>query len=144
MKTIIPALLVALLPALPVHATENPPPRKPLPSSQCIDTSQINEWHIVDARRAIVRTGPKHYLVTLENRCPHLNHPPGLIFRTSPARAGIDQGRICGAIGETVHSTNQPPCAVESVSRIDKAHFRQLTTEAARYRQGDAAGAPSH
>jgi len=32
--------------------------RKPLPYALCIQTDKINESHIVDARTALVRTGP--------------------------------------------------------------------------------------
>ena len=144
MKAIIPTLFLTLVFGTAVQAAEDPSPRTPLPSSECINTNQINEWHIVDARRAIVRTGPKHYLVTLKNNCPNLNHPPGLMFRPSPASSGISQGRICGALGETVRSTNQPPCAIESVSKINKARFNQLSVEARRYRQGDTETVPAH
>lgn len=143
MKTLIPALLVALSFATAVRAADGPPPHTPLPPNECIKTGQINEWYIVDARRAIVRTGPKHYLVTLKNDCPNLNHPPGLIFRSSPTHSGISEGRICGALGETVHSTSQPPCAIESVSTIDKARFKQLGEEAKRYQRGGADAEPA-
>ncbi len=143
MKAILPVLLTTLSLGTFAQAADHPSPRAPLPSSECINTSQINEWHIVDARSAIVRTGPKHYLVTLKNNCPHLNHPPGLIFRSSPSHTGINQGRICGALGETVRSSNQPPCAIESVSKIDKARFTQLSGQARRYRQGDSS-TPAH
>lgn len=140
MKTIVPILLLAFA-ASTAQAAETPS-HSPLPASECINTQQINEWHIVDARNAVVRTGPKHYLVTLQGACPQLRHPPGLIFRTSPSNAGTSQHRICGDIGETVHSRNQPPCAIQSVSKIDKARFDQLTVDAKRY-EGDKA-TPAH
>lgn len=100
----------------------------------CIDTHQINEWHIVDSRHAIVRTGPKHYLVTLQSACPQLSHPPGLIFRGSPSNASVDPGRICGEVGETVRSRQPASCAIKSVDRIDKARFEQLEAPAKRDR----------
>lgn len=134
----IPILLLALtVGAGAVQAAEAPEPRTPLHTSDCIDPSQINEWHIVDARTAIVRTGPKRYLVTLQSACPRLGmSPPGLIFRPNRSNALVNRGRICGEVGETVHSRNQPPCAIESVSKIDKARFDQLSAHAKRHGSG--------
>lgn len=138
MKTIIPLLLLALtVGASTVQAGETPSARTPLHTSDCIDPSQINEWHIVDARTAIVRTGPKRYLVTLQSACPRLGIPPrGLVFRPNRSNALVNQGRICGEVGETVHSRNQPPCAIESVSKIDKPRFDQLSARAKRHGSG--------
>ncbi|GGY16755.1 hypothetical protein GCM10008098_05180 [Rhodanobacter panaciterrae] len=136
MKTLIPILLLALTVGA-VQAAGTPPTRIPLHTSDCIDTSQINEWHIVDARTAIVRTGPKRYLVTLQSACPRLGmSPPGLMFRPNRSNVVANQGRICGEVGETVHSRNQPPCAIQSVSMIDKARFDQLSAHAKRHGSG--------
>lgn len=136
MKAILPALLFALAVGN-VHAARPDAARSPLPANECIDTTQINEWYIVDARTAIVRTGPKHYLVTLQNDCPRLGTPPpGLIFRPNPSNAIVNRGRICGEVGETVRSRYQPPCAIESVRKIDKARFKELGEHAARHGSG--------
>jgi hypothetical protein len=138
MKTLIPILLLALTVGAGVaQAAETPSTRTPLHTSDCIDTSQINEWHIVDARTAIVRTGPKRYLVKLQSDCPRLGmSPAGLIFRPNRSNAVVNQGRICGEVGETVHSRNQPPCAIESVSKIDKPRFDALSAHAKRHGSG--------
>jgi len=138
MKTLVPILLLALAVGTgAVQAAETPSARIPLHTSDCIDPSQINEWHIVDARTAIVRTGPKRYLVTLQSACPRLGiSPPGLMFRPNQSNALVNQGRICGEVGETVRSRNQPPCAIESVSQIDKARFDQLSAHAKRHGSG--------
>jgi Family of unknown function (DUF6491) len=138
MKTLVPALLLALTVGTGVAlAAETPSARTPLHTSDCIDTSQINEWHIVDARTAIVRTGPKRYLVKLQSECPRLGmSPAGLIFRPNRSNAVVNQGRICGEVGETVHSRNQPPCAIESVSKIDKPRFDELSAHAMRHGSG--------
>ncbi len=137
MKMLIPTLLFALSAAASaVQAGPSPPSStSSLRAADCIQTDRINDWHIVNARSAIVRTGPKYYLVTLESECPQLSHPPGLIFRSSPNHEGMTQGRICGSIGETVHSRGQPPCAVESVRMIDKMRYDRLGEEARRYRK---------
>jgi hypothetical protein len=138
MKTLIPILLFALtIGAGVAQAAETPTTRTPLHTSDCIDTSQINEWHIVDERTAIVRTGPKRYLVKLQSACPRLGmSPAGLIFRPNRSNAIVNQGRICGEVGETVHSRNQPPCAIESVSKIDKPRFDELSAHSTRHGSG--------
>lgn len=146
MKTIAPILLLAFALGA-VHAAETPSARSPLKASDCIDITQINEWHIVDARTAIVRTGPKRYLVTLQSACPLLNNrPQGLMFHANASNISNNQGRICGEVGETVRSRNQPPCAIESASKIDKARFDQLTAQAKRYDNPTTqpAALPSH
>jgi hypothetical protein len=131
-------IVTAMLLALSIGATgsvkavDGPTPHAQLRAADCIDTSRINDWKIVDERTAIVRMGPKHYLVKLKSSCPQLSHPPGLIFNTR-STAGADQGRICGGIGETVHSRGQPACAIDSVSMINKAQFNQLSADAKRY-----------
>jgi hypothetical protein len=141
MKMIIPTLLFALAVSASASAAraaeKTPATRSPLPAADCIDTSQINEWHIVDARTAIVRTGPKRYLVTLQSECPRLGMAPaGLMFRANPSNTVVNQGRICGEVGETVRSRNQPACAIQSVSKIDKARFDELAAQAKRHGSG--------
>lgn len=139
MKMIAPTVLLALAAAASSAQAATPPSSaSSLPAAECIQTDRINDWHIVDARTAIVRTGPKNYQVTLKSDCPQLSHPPGLIFRSSPNHQGMTQGRICGSIGETVHSRGQPPCAIESVNLIDETHYKQLTEQARRYSKGGA------
>jgi hypothetical protein len=139
MRTIITALLLTLSIAGTgsAMASDKPMSHTPLRGADCIDTARINDWKIVDERTAIVRMGPKHYLVALKSSCPQLSHPPGLIFNTR-STAGADQGRICGGIGETVHSRGQPACAIESVSMIDKTKYNQLSDDAKRYMDGKA------
>ncbi|HVC17638.1 MAG TPA: hypothetical protein VNE18_10085 [Rhodanobacter sp.] len=78
----------------------------------------------------------------LQNACPRLGTPPfGLIFRPNPSTAINNRGRICGEVGETVHSHRQPPRTIESVSRIDKARFDRLSAQAMHH--GSAAGQPT-
>lgn len=139
MKLMVAALLFALTAAA---SAAQPTPRQfspspALPAADCIRTDRINDWHIVNARTAIVRTGPKTYEVTLRHECPKLSHPPGLIFSQSN-RQGIAAGSICGSIGETVHSRGQPECAIESVQMIDKTRYQHLSVEAAQYRKRGA------
>jgi hypothetical protein len=137
MRTIVIAALLALSVGTTAAAkdVDGPVPHAQLRGSDCIDTGNINEWKIVDARTAIVRTGPKRYLIKLQSSCPQLKHPPGLMFRTRSA-GGADQGRICGGIGETVRTRGQPACAIQSVSMIDKAQFDELNARGTRYMKG--------
>jgi len=81
--------------------------------------------------------------VNLQSDCPRLGlGPAGLVFRPNRTNAAIDATRICGEGGEggeTVHSANQPQCAIHSVQIIDKAKFdRCLPTP------GAAAVAPTN
>lgn len=103
-----------------------PPPRTPLPAAECLQPSRINDWRIVDDRTAIVRAGPSYYEVKLQSACPQLRHPPGLMFKANAANTSSNDGRICGEVGETVRSRGQPPCAIQSLRRIDKTRFDQL------------------
>jgi hypothetical protein len=139
MKMMITSLLLAVTTATSVAraSPSTPLSTAPLPAADCIRTDRINDWHIVNARSAIVRTGPKTYLVTLRHECPKLSHPPGLIFSHSNSQ-GIAQGSICGSVGETVHSRGQPPCAIESVQLIDRSRYQQLSEQATRYRNSGA------
>ncbi|EIL93651.1 MAG: hypothetical protein EPN68_03170 [Rhodanobacter sp.] len=147
MKSIVTALsLLAFACASGVSAapaTSHDPAYHPLrPVSSCLQTDRINEWYIVDARTAIVRTGPDRFLVKLQSDCPRLGYPPkGLIFHSNPANQAVMPWRICGEVGETVRSRNQPPCAIQSVSKIDKAEFDRLRKHAVRH--GTGANQPS-
>ena len=121
-------------------ATANPiafatgAPTGALPYAQCIQTDKINEWHIVDARTALVRTGPYRYVVHLKADCPRLGiGVPGLLLRASESGKSVGEGRICGGLGETVSARDQPPCAISSVEMVDKAKFEQMREHAARH-----------
>lgn len=138
MKMMLPLLLLVFTtgPAVAL-GTDPAPEHAPLAAGQCIDTTQINEWHVVDARTAIVRTGPKRYLVKLRSDCPRLGTPPpGLMFRPNASNAVNNRGRICGESGETVRSRQQPPCAIESVSMLNKVSFDKLGAQARQHGNG--------
>lgn len=139
MKTQLSAMLMAIAMGMAAGAAADTPlARAPIkPISDCIRIDQINEWHIVNQRTAIVRTGPKRYRVDLQGNCPRLGlGPAGLIFHPNRSNAAIDPTRICGEVGETVRSENQPPCAIHSVRIIDKAEFDRLSAHASRSGSG--------
>lgn len=124
--------------------TKTPKPGwQPLrPVSQCLRTDRITEWHVVDARTLTVRTGPDRYVVKLGADCQRLGYgPPTLHFHASPAGKAVAPFSICGEMGETVSSPNQPPCAIQSVRKVDKAQFDALSAKARR--SGSAAELPA-
>ncbi|HEX7816712.1 DUF6491 family protein [Dyella sp.] len=140
MNAALPLLALSLLSASrSAHAADNPAHAfKPLrPMSSCLRTDRIDEWHIVDARTAIVRTGPQRYLVKLQSECPNLGvGTQGLVFRPNQANAINAQGRICGEAGESVRSRDQPPCGIQSVRLVNKSTFDTLSKQAGRHGHG--------
>lgn len=133
MKIVISAALFFTLAAIAASAwAQSTPASGTLPYKDCIRTDQINEWHVVDPRTAIVRTGPyQRYLVKLKASCDKLGiGNPGLMFVPSQADKAISPVRICGGVGEKVRARNQPGCAIESVSLIDEATFDDYRSHA--------------
>jgi hypothetical protein len=129
---------------MPVARADTPAPQhQPMrPVSTCLRSDRINEWHVVGKRTVVARTGPDRYLVKLQSDCPRLGMPPGgLDFHSNPANQAVMPWRICGEAGETVSSRYQPPCAIRSVQKIDKAEFERLRKQAGRH--GSGADQPS-
>ena len=117
-------------------------PRKALPYAQCIQTDKINEWHVVDARTALVRTGPYRYVMHLKADCPRLGiGVPGLLLHAGESNRAAGEGRICGDLGDTVAARDQPPCAIDSVEQVDQATFEKMRAHALRH--GSGADMPS-
>jgi hypothetical protein len=116
---------------MPAIAADQAPAYTPLrPISQCLPPDRINEWHVVDSSTVIARTGPDHYLVKLQAACPQLGIGQSLRFRANPSNMATSMGALCGEAGETVASRDQPPCGIQSIARIDKAQYEQLSTTA--------------
>ena len=139
----LPSLLPFAFVACTAAVAGNAPAHKPLDYQHCIQTDKINEWYVAGARTALVRTGPDRYLVRMQNDCPRLGvGVPGLLFRANASNKAVGNGRICGEAGETVQARDQPPCAIASVTMIDKAQFDAMRKHAAR--QGSGADQPSH
>lgn len=147
MQPVLTGLLsVALaLAAGTAHAQAKPasPTHTPLrPVSACLRTDRINEWHIVNARTLTVRTGPDRYLVKLQADCPRLSYgPPALAFGVNASNKAVAPFSICGEAGETVRSSQQPPCAIAAVGKIGKAEFDRLSAHAKR--SGSGANPPA-
>ncbi|NUO71859.1 MAG: hypothetical protein HOQ10_03980 [Frateuria sp.] len=137
MKRLPSLLLLATASCTTALAGNAPSAHKPLPYARCIQTDKINEWHIVDPRTALVRTGPYRYEVHLQADCPRLGVGlPGFLLRANESNKAVGGGRICGEVGETVSARDQPPCAISSVTLIDQTKFDQLRKHAVRHGSG--------
>jgi hypothetical protein len=136
MKTVTSTILAfALAASMGTVLAQSAPAGKTLPYRDCIRLDQINEWHVVDARTAIVRTGPyQRYLVKLQSDCPRLGiGNAGLMFVPSESDKAISPPRICGGLGEKVRARSQPGCAIDSLSLIDEAAFDDYRAKAKRH-----------
>lgn len=136
-------LIPALLASAMVVAGDRLPqtPNKPLrPLSKCLDAANINEWHIINDTTITARNGPRHYLIKTTHKCQRLGkYGGGLFFH--PSNGSMGEWRICGDIGETVASRDQPPCAVQSVKLISKQQFDALDKHT--QRSGNGAEQPT-
>lgn len=133
MKTMTFALLTGALTvaALNARAADQQPAYTPLrPVSECLRPDRINEWYVVDEQTVIARTGPDRYVVKLQAHCPQLGIGQSLRFHANRANMAVGMGALCGEAGETLSSRSQPPCAVQSIAKIDKAQFEQLGAKA--------------
>ena len=134
MKTVTAMLLLALTAAGAVHADGPAPDRQPMrPVSECMRPDRINNWSVIDKRTVIVQNGPERYLVKLTADCPRLGIGQSLRFRPNESNRAIGLGPIgpiCGEVGETVSSRDQPPCAIQSISKIDAAQYKDMEKHA--------------
>jgi hypothetical protein len=130
MRPVIPVVLFFAIAANAgaLQAQSSAPARTPLPDNQCLRISQINEWHVIDDKTAIVQAGPyNRYLVKLQASCQKLGiGNPGLQFIGSRSDIATQPDRICGSAGEKVRARYQPGCAIQSLSVIDQATFDSL------------------
>ena len=135
MKTVTAMLALAMVAASGLaHADGPAPERQPLrPVSECLRPDRINEWYVVDKRTVIARTGPDRYLVKLTADCPRLGIGQQLRFNPNESNRAAGMGAICGEVGEEVVSRDQPPCAIQSVGKIDKAKFEDLEKHATQH-----------
>jgi hypothetical protein len=138
MKTPAFVLLAGLLAAmaLPAMASgqDKVPAYTPLrPVSECLRPDRVNEWYVVDNKTVIARTGPDRYLIKLKAQCPQLGIGQSLRFRPNRGNQAAGKGALCGEAGETVASRDQPPCAVQSIAKIDKAQFDTLGNKASKH-----------
>ncbi|HET6551988.1 MAG TPA: DUF6491 family protein [Dyella sp.] len=132
MKTPALVLLAAMtciaLPGVAASQDKAPAYTPLRPVSECLRPDRINEWYVVDSSTVIARTGPDRYLVKLQAKCPQLGIGQSLRFRANRSNEAAGMGAMCGEAGETVASRDQPPCAVQSIAKIDKAQFDKLSS----------------
>ncbi len=119
------------------HAAQATKIKKHTPAAlRCMDPARIDEWHVIDARTVTVRNGPYRYVITTEHKCQRLGaYGAGIHFHLSESDKS-SRSRICGGVGETVSSRDQPPCAIAKVKKIGKARFDALTRKAERSGNG--------
>jgi len=146
MKTpVLTALALVLASGVTTAAKpEREPPLRPV--GDCMVARQVRDWGVVDNRRLVVRTlGNRYYDIELSHSCRDLSRRPLLSFSDQlqplPLGSGrgyrpgigrnpaLDDGRICGDLGESViphggvWSGTEIPCRIASVRRIDKRAF---------------------
>lgn len=146
MKTSLLAAL-ALIVASGVTSAAGPVRKPPIrPLGDCMVARQVLDWGVVDTRRLVVRTlGNRYYDVELSHSCRALARRPLLSFRDGPqplplgsgrgfrhglgGNPALDDGRICGDLGESViphggvWTGSEIPCRIAGVRRIDKRAF---------------------
>ena len=137
MKTSILAA-IALVLASGVTTAAGPERRPPIrPVGDCMVARQVRDWGVVDNRRLVVRTlGERYYDVELSHACPELVWRSRLSFIDGSRNISgggwnpvLDDGRICGDLGESVvphggfWNDMELACRIQSVRRIDKRAF---------------------
>lgn len=135
MKSLTVMLVLAMAAASAVQAQDSSP--KPAqeyhplrPVSDCLRPDRLNQWYVLDSRTLIARAGPDRYIVKLQADCPRLGIGQSVVFRANESNRATGWGAICGEAGETVRSRDQPPCAVQSVAKINKDEFDKLEDQA--------------
>lgn len=114
-------------------------PGNPLrPQSECLDPTQARGWAIVANDSVVVDAGRRKFLLRFGASCPELEWTTRLQFRTPGG-----SGRVCGHAFDAVLPESRGgivvPCAIESITSIDAARYRELTSK----RPGEAEGDPS-
>lgn len=114
----------------------HPQARKELPFADCMRTDRINEWNVIDGKTLTVRNGPNYFLVRTSIDCPRVDLGGGVHFRASESDKAVGGMRICGGINEQIVRRDDPPCQIQSVEKIDKARFDELSKKAKRRGSG--------
>lgn len=131
-------LLLWVMVSLPLIAQAAPSdagqPLRPL--ADCPRIDRITDWHVVDDRTTLLRTGPLSFVVTTAVACPRVGQGGGLNFRQSPGNAAVEPLRICGDVDEQVIRKNDPPCPIASVRAVDKTTYDTMATKSVRAGSG--------
>lgn len=129
--------VASLLLTVAAHAAEKAPADgpasdvKPLEFNDCMRTDRITDWKVVDDQTLIVATGPDHFLVKTDVACPRMGLGGGVRFKTAESNKAIGGFRICGTPTERIERIhNDPPCSIQSVSKIDKDTYKTMSKKA--------------
>ena len=129
---------LALILASAAFAAEGTSAAPLRPMSECLDPQQARGWAILDAENIVVDAGRRKFLIRFHASCSELNWTPALQFRTAN---GVN--RVCGHANEAVVPETRGgiviPCTIASITLIDAARYRALTTDTPK--NGDADGA---
>lgn len=114
-------------------------PTDPLrPLSECLDPQHARGWAIVDGDDIVVDAGRRKFLIHFSASCQDLNWTRLLQFRTAGGSS-----RLCGYANEAVLPNDKGgmsiPCSIASITSIDAARYKELTTDSPR--NGDATAA---
>ncbi|SEM19844.1 hypothetical protein SAMN02800694_0146 [Luteibacter sp. UNCMF331Sha3.1] len=104
------------------------PTRKELPYGDCLRTSEINRWGVVDGSTFVAANGPNYFRIKTTVDCPRADLGGGIRFRLSNsdrAVTGPDM-RMCGGLNEQIVRRDDPPCQILSIEKIDKSAFDKL------------------
>jgi hypothetical protein len=111
-------------------APQQPGAHQELQVNDCMRTDRISNYAVVDNRTVTVANGPNFYKVTTNVDCPRMDLGGGVHFRTAENVKAVASMRICGSVSEQIVRRDDPPCAIESVEKIDKATYEQLNKSA--------------
>lgn len=133
-----------LLVSVAAHAAGAPPQaRQELPVNDCMRTDRISNYTVVDDRTLTVANGPNFYKITTTVACPRMDIGGGVRFKSSENIKAVQPMAICGSINEQIIRRDDPPCAIESVQKIDKPTYEQLNKKAKHGGSGPGTSGPA-
>ena len=119
-------------------AAEGTPSAPLRPISECLDPHHARGWTIVDGDDIVVDAGRRKFLIHFSSSCQDLNWTRLLQFRTAGG-----SNRLCGYPNEAVLPNDRGgisiPCSIASITSIDAARYKELTTDSPD--EGDATAA---
>lgn len=94
---------------------------------RCVRMVQINGYSVIDREHVVFRAGAsRHYLATLQHRCPDLN------FGVRLATSFGENATLCPPVIEYVTPDNGFRCAIDTVEEVDSVDAaRTLVAERA-------------
>jgi hypothetical protein len=99
-------------------------------------TDRISNYAVVNDRTVIVANGPNFYKITTDVDCPRIGLGGGIRFVGAENIQAVAPMRICGSITEKIARRDDPPCQIQSVTKIDKKTYQKLEKNAQRKGSG--------